>query len=36
MRSDEIEADVFFDGRNVGYIVFRERDGKFDEYEIRL
>ncbi|WP_267643243.1 glycoside hydrolase family 99-like domain-containing protein [Haloarchaeobius amylolyticus] len=36
MRSDRIEADVFFDGEQTDHVAFDSRDGTLDDYELDL
>ncbi|MFB6152070.1 MAG: glycoside hydrolase family 99-like domain-containing protein [Haloarculaceae archaeon] len=36
MRTDRIEADVYFGGNKTDHVAFRERDGEFDDYELSL
>lgn len=36
MRTDRIEADVYFGGSKTDHVVFGERDGVFDDYELSL
>jgi hypothetical protein len=36
MRSDEIEADVYFRGTKTDHVAFGDRDGELDDYELSL